>query len=98
MAVLRAVLFDWGGTLMNDEWSDEIALEGHSAGIAALARDGLPDAAAFTNRSARGAEARARLEHGEPSLASSPRRPRSGSVPTKGRSSPTIRRSRRWTS
>jgi putative hydrolase of the HAD superfamily len=49
MAVLRAVLFDWGGTLMNDEWSDDIALEGHSAGIAALARDGLPDAAAFTS-------------------------------------------------
>jgi hypothetical protein len=49
MAVLRAVLFDWGGTLMNDEWSDEIALEGHSAGLAALARDGLPDAAAFTS-------------------------------------------------
>jgi putative hydrolase of the HAD superfamily len=49
MAMLRAVLFDWGGTLMNDEWSDEIALEGHAAGIAALARDGLPDAAAFTS-------------------------------------------------
>jgi HAD superfamily hydrolase (TIGR01662 family) len=46
--VLRAVLFDWGGTLMHDEWSDEIALEGHGAGLAALARDGLPDAAAFT--------------------------------------------------
>jgi putative hydrolase of the HAD superfamily len=46
--VLRAVLFDWGGTLMSDEWSDEIALEGHAAGLAALARDGLPDAAAFT--------------------------------------------------
>jgi putative hydrolase of the HAD superfamily len=46
--VLRAVLFDWGGTLMNDEWSDEIALEGHSAGLAALAREGLPDPAAFT--------------------------------------------------
>jgi putative hydrolase of the HAD superfamily len=46
--VLRAVLFDWGGTLMDDEWSDEIALEGHSAGLAALTRDGLPDAAAFT--------------------------------------------------
>ena len=54
MAALKAVLFDWGGTLMSDEWSDEIALEGHSAGIAALARDGLPDAAAFTNPSARG--------------------------------------------
>jgi HAD superfamily hydrolase (TIGR01662 family) len=46
--VLRAVLFDWGGTLMDDEWSDEIALEGHAAGLAALTRDGLPDAAAFT--------------------------------------------------
>jgi putative hydrolase of the HAD superfamily len=46
--VLRAVLFDWGGTLMSDEWSDEIALEGHSAGLAALAREGLPDAFAFT--------------------------------------------------
>jgi putative hydrolase of the HAD superfamily len=46
--VLRAVLFDWGGTLMQDEWSDEIALEGHSAGLTALARDGLPDATTFT--------------------------------------------------
>lgn len=46
--MLRAVLFDWGGTLMNDDWSDEIALEGHTAGLAAIARDGLPDAAAFT--------------------------------------------------
>jgi putative hydrolase of the HAD superfamily len=48
MAVLRAVLFDWGGTLMNDEWSDDIALEGHTAGLAALTGDNLPDAAAFT--------------------------------------------------
>jgi putative hydrolase of the HAD superfamily len=48
MIVLRAVLFDWGGTLMNDEWSDEIALEGHTAGLAALGRAGLPDAEAFT--------------------------------------------------
>lgn len=46
--MLKAVLFDWGGTLMHDEWSDELALEGHSAGLAALGRDGLPDAAAFT--------------------------------------------------
>ena len=46
--MLRAVLFDWGGTLMNDEWSDEIALEGHTAGLAALGRDGLPTAEAFT--------------------------------------------------
>jgi putative hydrolase of the HAD superfamily len=47
--VLRAVLFDWGGTLMEDEWSDEIALEGHRAGLTALGRDGLPDADAFTS-------------------------------------------------
>jgi FMN hydrolase / 5-amino-6-(5-phospho-D-ribitylamino)uracil phosphatase len=47
--VLRAILFDWGGTLMEDEWSDEIALEGHTAGLAALERDGLPDPVAFTN-------------------------------------------------
>ena len=33
---------------MQDEWSDEIALEGHTAGLAALARDGLPTAEAFT--------------------------------------------------
>jgi HAD superfamily hydrolase (TIGR01509 family) len=45
--LLRAVLFDWGGTLMRDEWSDEIALEGYTAGFTALARDGLPDATAF---------------------------------------------------
>jgi putative hydrolase of the HAD superfamily len=46
--VLKAVLFDWGGTLMQDEWSDEIALEGHAAGIAALSRDGLPTGEEFT--------------------------------------------------
>lgn len=46
--MLRAVLFDWGGTLMRDEWTDEIALEGHTAGLAALRRDGLPEAATFT--------------------------------------------------
>jgi HAD superfamily hydrolase (TIGR01509 family) len=34
---------------MRDEWSDEIALEGHAAGLAALTRDGLPDAATFTS-------------------------------------------------
>jgi HAD superfamily hydrolase (TIGR01549 family) len=34
---------------MEDEWSDAIALEGHQAGLTALDRDGLPDAAAFTS-------------------------------------------------
>lgn len=33
---------------MQDEWSDEIALEGHTAGFAALAREGLPSAEVFT--------------------------------------------------
>jgi HAD superfamily hydrolase (TIGR01509 family) len=33
---------------MQDEWSDEIALEGNRAGLTALGRDGLPDAARFT--------------------------------------------------
>ena len=33
---------------MQEEWSDEIALEGHTAGLAALAREGLPTADAFT--------------------------------------------------
>jgi HAD superfamily hydrolase (TIGR01549 family) len=33
---------------MDDEWSDEIELEGHRAGLEALARDGLPDAVTFT--------------------------------------------------
>ena len=46
--MLRAVLFDWGGTLMEDEWTEEIALEGHAAGLAALTREGLPEAQAFT--------------------------------------------------
>jgi putative hydrolase of the HAD superfamily len=46
--VLRAVFLDWGGTLMDDEWSDEIAFEGFRAGLTALDRDGLPAADAFT--------------------------------------------------
>jgi putative hydrolase of the HAD superfamily len=46
--VLKAVLFDWGGTLMDEGWSDEIALEGHTAGLAALAREGLPPAEELT--------------------------------------------------
>jgi putative hydrolase of the HAD superfamily len=34
---------------MQDEWNDEIALEGHTAGLAALTREGLPTAEAFTS-------------------------------------------------
>lgn len=33
---------------MQDEWSEEIALEGHAAGLATLRRDGLPTPEAFT--------------------------------------------------
>jgi putative hydrolase of the HAD superfamily len=47
--VLRAVLLDWGGTLMDDEWSEEIAFEGLRAGLTALSRDGLPDAEAYAS-------------------------------------------------
>jgi putative hydrolase of the HAD superfamily len=32
---------------MQDEWSDEIALEGHTAGLTAIAREGLPTAETF---------------------------------------------------
>src|SRR5512132_3084476 len=32
---------------MDDEWDEGIALEGHTAGLAALQREGLPDAEAF---------------------------------------------------
>jgi putative hydrolase of the HAD superfamily len=43
-AVLKAVLFDWGDTLMRDAWNDEIARAGNAAGLAALAeREDLPD-------------------------------------------------------
>lgn len=46
--MLKAILFDWGGTLMQDEWSDDIAVEGHTAGLGALSREDLPTAEAFT--------------------------------------------------
>lgn len=42
--MVDAVLFDWGGTLASFAWSDELALAGDRAGLAALARDGLPAA------------------------------------------------------
>jgi putative hydrolase of the HAD superfamily len=45
--VLRAVLFDWGGTLVEFEWDDDLLAAGHRAGFAALGRG---DAAAFTDR------------------------------------------------
>ena len=44
----QAVLFDWGQTLVQFAWDDELLAEGHRAGLAALARD--DDPVAFTER------------------------------------------------
>jgi HAD superfamily hydrolase (TIGR01549 family) len=44
--VLEAVLFDWSGTLMQFQWSDELLAAGHRAGLEALGREA--DAVAFT--------------------------------------------------
>jgi HAD superfamily hydrolase (TIGR01509 family) len=46
--VLEAVLFDWGNTLMQFEWDDELLAAGHAAGLAALGR--AEEADAFTLR------------------------------------------------
>ena len=42
--MLEAVLFDWGDTLMEWAWQDELLAAGHRAGLAALGRDDLPEA------------------------------------------------------
>ena len=47
-AALRAVLFDWGGTLVSFEWDEALLAAGHEAGLAAIGRAG--EAAAFTER------------------------------------------------
>lgn len=41
--MLRAVLFDWGDTLMEFAYEPEFLEAGHRAGIEALERDGVPD-------------------------------------------------------
>lgn len=46
--MVRAVLFDWGGTLVDFAWDDELLAAGHRAGLAALGREGEADA--FTAR------------------------------------------------
>ena len=46
--MLEAVLFDWGGTLMQFQWDDELLAAGHRAGLEALGRG--DEAAAFTAR------------------------------------------------
>jgi HAD superfamily hydrolase (TIGR01549 family) len=42
--VLRAVLFDWGGTLVEFTWDDELFQAGHRAGLASLGRENEADA------------------------------------------------------
>ncbi len=46
--MLRAVLFDWGGTLVDFTWDDELLAAGHRAGLAVLGREA--EAEAFTSR------------------------------------------------
>jgi putative hydrolase of the HAD superfamily len=41
--VLRAVLFDWGHTLMDFVWDEELIANGQRAGLEAIGRDDLPD-------------------------------------------------------
>jgi putative hydrolase of the HAD superfamily len=41
---MRAVLFDWGHTLMDFVWDEELVANGQRAGLEAIGRDDLPDA------------------------------------------------------
>jgi putative hydrolase of the HAD superfamily len=41
---MKAVLFDWGHTLMDFVWDDELVANGQRAGLEAIGRDDLPDA------------------------------------------------------
>jgi putative hydrolase of the HAD superfamily len=46
--VIRAVLFDWGDTLMRFAYDPELVSAGHRAGLAAIGRDDVPEADAVT--------------------------------------------------
>ena len=46
--MLRAVLFDWGDTLMAFAYEPELVEAGHRAGLAALRRDDLPESVEIT--------------------------------------------------
>jgi putative hydrolase of the HAD superfamily len=48
--MLRAVLFDWGDTLMQFGYDPELVSAGQRAGLAAIGRGGLPEAEAITER------------------------------------------------
>ena len=41
--MLKAVLFDWGDTLMEFVYAPELVAAGHRAGLAAIGREGLPE-------------------------------------------------------
>ena len=44
--MLRAVLFDWGDTLMHFAYDPALIESGHRAGLEAIGHDGIPDVAA----------------------------------------------------
>jgi putative hydrolase of the HAD superfamily len=46
--VIRAVLFDWGDTLMRFAYDEELVSLGQRAGLAAIGRDAMPEADAVT--------------------------------------------------
>jgi putative hydrolase of the HAD superfamily len=46
--MVKAVLFDWGDTLMRFAYEPELVSAGHAAGLEAIGRDGLPAADAVT--------------------------------------------------
>jgi putative hydrolase of the HAD superfamily len=48
--VLEAVLFDWGDTLMQFVYDEELVGAGHRAGLGALGRSDLPDVETVTAR------------------------------------------------
>ena len=45
--MIEAVLFDWGDTLMRWEWEAPLLETAHRAGLAAIGRDGMPEADAL---------------------------------------------------
>src|SRR3712207_3935497 len=49
-AVVEAVLFDWGHTLIDFVWDEELVEAGHRAGLEAIGRDGLPEVDAIAAR------------------------------------------------
>jgi putative hydrolase of the HAD superfamily len=48
--VIRAVLFDWGDTLMQWSWQEELLEVGHRAGLAAIGRDDVAITEHFRER------------------------------------------------